>query len=49
VSDQISRPGAIIIGGGIGGLACALGLTRKGVRVRLYEKSEEFGSGEGSP
>jgi 2-polyprenyl-6-methoxyphenol hydroxylase-like FAD-dependent oxidoreductase len=45
VSDQISRPGAIIIGG----LACALGLTRKGVRVRLYEKSEEFGSGEGSP
>jgi salicylate hydroxylase len=43
VSDQISRPDAIIIGGGIGGLACAVGLTRKGVRVRLYEKSAEFG------
>src|SRR2546421_939638 len=43
VSDQTSRPDAIIIGGGIGGLACAVGLTRKGVRVRLYEKSAEFG------
>ena len=42
-SDQISRPDAIIIGGGIGGLACAVGLTRKGVRVRLYEKSGAFG------
>jgi 3-hydroxybenzoate 6-monooxygenase len=43
VTDPINRPDAIIIGGGIGGLACAVGLTRKGTRVRLYEKSEEFG------
>ena len=43
MSDQISRPDAIIIGGGIGGLACAVGLTRQGVRVRLYEKSGAFG------
>jgi 3-hydroxybenzoate 6-monooxygenase len=43
VSDQISRPDAIIIGGGIGGLACGAGLARKGIGVRLYEKSAEFG------
>lgn len=43
MSDQISLPDAIIIGGGIGGLACAVGLTRQGVRVRLYEKSGAFG------
>jgi len=36
-------PGAIVIGGGIGGLSCAVGLSRKGVRVRLFEKSAEFG------
>ena len=43
MSDPISRPDAIIIGGGIGGLACAAGLARKGIGVRLYEKSAEFG------
>jgi 3-hydroxybenzoate 6-monooxygenase len=43
VSDHIKAPDAIIIGGGIGGLSCAVGLSRKGVRVRLYEKSAEFG------
>jgi len=37
------RPDAIIVGGGIGGLAAAVGLCRRGVRVRLYEKSGEFG------
>jgi 3-hydroxybenzoate 6-monooxygenase len=36
-------PGAIIVGGGIGGLACAVGLSRQGVPVRLYEKSAQFG------
>ena len=43
MNDHVSPPDAIIIGGGIGGLACAVGLSRKGVRVRLYEKSAEFG------
>ncbi len=33
----------IIIGGGIGGLAAATALSRKGVRVRLYERQAEFG------
>ena len=33
----------IIVGGGIGGLSAATALTRKGVKVRLYERSSEFG------
>jgi salicylate hydroxylase len=33
----------IIVGGGIGGLSAATALTRKGLRVRLYERSSEFG------
>jgi salicylate hydroxylase len=43
VSEYTTRPDAIIIGGGIGGLSCAIGLRHKGIRVRLYEKSAEFG------
>jgi len=37
------RPDVLVIGGGIGGLSAALALTRKGLRVRLYERSAEFG------
>ena len=33
----------LVAGGGIGGLAVALGLARRGKRVRLLEKSAEFG------
>ena len=33
----------IIIGGGIGGLACALALARKGFRSLLLEQAAEFG------
>ncbi len=33
----------IIIGGGIGGLACALALARKGLRSLLLEQAAEFG------
>jgi 3-hydroxybenzoate 6-monooxygenase len=33
----------LIIGGGIGGLAAALGLARAGKRVHVLEKSAEFG------
>jgi 2-polyprenyl-6-methoxyphenol hydroxylase-like FAD-dependent oxidoreductase len=43
VAEDMDSSGAIIIGGGIGGLSCAVGLSRKGVRVRLYEKSAQFG------
>jgi salicylate hydroxylase len=33
----------LIAGGGIGGLAAALALARKGRRVRVLEKAAEFG------
>ncbi len=33
----------LVVGGGIGGLANALALTRKGLRVRLLERAAEFG------
>jgi 3-hydroxybenzoate 6-monooxygenase len=33
----------LIVGGGIGGLANALALTRKGLRVRLLERAPQFG------
>lgn len=33
----------VVVGGGIGGLACALALRRAGKRVRVLEKSAEFG------
>ena len=33
----------LVAGGGIGGLAAALGLARRGKRVRLLEKAAEFG------
>jgi prolycopene isomerase len=34
---------AIIIGGGLGGLTCALGLIKNGLRVRLFEKEPKAG------
>ena len=37
------RPDVIVVGGGIGGLSAAAALSRKGIRVRLYERSAEFG------
>ncbi|WP_221629374.1 FAD-dependent oxidoreductase [Humibacillus xanthopallidus] len=33
----------IVVGGGIGGLANALALTQKGLRVRVLERAAEFG------
>lgn len=36
-------PDVIVVGGGIGGLANALALTRKGLRVRVLERAAEFG------
>jgi 3-hydroxybenzoate 6-monooxygenase len=37
-----ARPDVIIVGGGIGGLSAAFALTRKGVSVRVLERSAEF-------
>ncbi|NJP97244.1 NAD(P)-binding protein [Nonomuraea sp. FMUSA5-5] len=33
----------VVVGGGIGGLANALALSRKGLRVRVLERAREFG------
>ena len=38
-----SRPGVIIIGGGIGGLFAANALTAQGLRVSVYEQAEALG------
>lgn len=38
-----SAPSAVIAGGGIGGLAAALGLAIKGCRVTVLEQSDTFG------
>jgi 2-polyprenyl-6-methoxyphenol hydroxylase-like FAD-dependent oxidoreductase len=37
------EPDVIIVGGGIGGLAAALGLARVGLAVRVLERAREFG------
>ncbi len=37
------RPDVIVVGGGIGGLSAAFALTRKGLHVRVLERSAEFG------
>jgi len=37
------EPDVIVVGGGIGGLSAAFALTRKGLRVRVLERSAEFG------
>jgi salicylate hydroxylase len=38
-----TRPEVLVIGGGIGGLAAALALARRGMRSRVLEKAPEFG------
>jgi salicylate hydroxylase len=38
-----AQPDVIVVGGGIGGLSAAFALTRKGLRVRVLERSAEFG------
>ncbi len=39
----MSNAEILVAGGGIGGLAVALALARKGRRVRVLEKAPEFG------
>ncbi len=41
--NQMQRIPFLIVGGGIGGLATALALSRKGYPVHLLEKAHEFG------
>jgi salicylate hydroxylase len=36
-------PDVIVVGGGIGGLSAAFALARKGLKVRVLERSKEFG------
>jgi 3-hydroxybenzoate 6-monooxygenase len=38
----VSTPDVIVVGGGIGGLSAAFALARKGLRVRVLERSGEF-------
>src|SRR5690348_10761427 len=40
--NDTQRLPMLIVGGGIGGLAAALALSRKGLRVRLFEQAPEF-------
>jgi salicylate hydroxylase len=43
MAAQTSKTDVVIVGGGIGGLASALALTRAGQRVRVLEQAAEFG------
>lgn len=38
-----ARPDVIVVGGGIGGLSAAFALSRKGLQVRVLERSPQFG------
>lgn len=39
----MSTPDVVLVGGGIGGLSTAFALSRLGLRVRVLERSKEFG------
>lgn len=41
--DRNTTPDVLVIGGGIGGLSAAFALRRKGLNVRLLERSAAFG------
>jgi len=43
VSKTKAPPEILVIGGGIGGVATALALARRGMRSRVFEKAPEFG------
>ena len=42
VSGNLDKP-IIIVGGGIGGCACALALSQKGYASAVLEQASEFG------
>ncbi|MFJ9706023.1 FAD-dependent monooxygenase [Streptomyces sp. NPDC101234] len=41
--NRATTSDVIVVGGGIGGLGAALGLSRQGLHVTVYESSPEFG------
>jgi salicylate hydroxylase len=43
VKPAEGQPDVIVVGGGIGGLSAAFALARKGLSVRVLERSAEFG------
>ena len=43
MSKTKAPPEILVIGGGIGGVATALALARRGLRSRVFEKASEFG------
>lgn len=43
MTEANATPDVLVIGGGIGGLSVAFALRRKGLNVRLLERSAEFG------
>src|SRR5207302_9168437 len=42
MTNQPKKSPVLIVGGGIGGLAVALALAQKGLRVQLIEQAAEF-------
>jgi salicylate hydroxylase len=42
MSEAANKAPVLIVGGGIGGLAAALALSRKGIAVRVLEQASEF-------
>ncbi len=42
-AGKSARQTAIVVGGGIGGLAAALALTRQGIQVQLLEQASHIG------
>lgn len=43
VTEQVSRRGALVVGGGIAGIQAALDLANARIRVTLVEKSPSLG------
>ena len=41
-TSRAHRPHVLIAGGGIGGMAAALGLLRRGIDVDIYEQASEL-------